>query len=100
MSWSALSGATGCIVERSTDGANYSQVYSGTARTYTNTNITPAGEYYHRVLGTTTAPSRSVYGVPIFAAAWQTNAQKAKPRDSTLTSLDSAKVDAVFNRWV
>jgi hypothetical protein len=68
--WSAVTGATGYLVERSTDGVNYTQVYSGTARTYTDNSVVPAGEYYYRVWGTnTTNNARSVPAAPLFAAA-------------------------------
>jgi hypothetical protein len=70
IAWNAVTGATGYLVERSTDGVNFSSVYTGTSRTYTDNNVTPTGEYYYRVFGTnTTNNTRSVNAAPIFAAA-------------------------------
>ena len=59
-SWSAVTGATGYQLYRSTSATGtYTRVYSGTARGYTNTGLTADTTYYYKVrayklVGTTT----------------------------------------------
>jgi autotransporter-associated beta strand protein len=53
--WNAIgSTETGYVVQRSTDGVNYSTVAMLTTNTltYTDTAVTPLGQYYYLVLGT------------------------------------------------
>ena len=48
LSWTSVSGATGYIVEKSTDGTNWTQVTTTTGTSYTDSNLA-AGTYYYRV---------------------------------------------------
>lgn len=72
---------TGYVVQRSTDGTNYSSLalLGGNTTTYTDNAVTPLGEYYYRVQGTNSfgsglaapaifAASKPVVAVP---APWQ-----------------------------
>lgn len=52
LSWSAVASATGYQIERSTNGSSYSVLTNVTATTYTDTGLTPLGEYYYRVSAT------------------------------------------------
>ncbi|HEY4417159.1 MAG TPA: LamG-like jellyroll fold domain-containing protein, partial [Verrucomicrobiae bacterium] len=66
---------TGYLVERSTDGVNYSVVatLSGSTTTYADSNVTPLGQYYYTVLGTN-AFGLGLVATPIFAASPPVNA--------------------------
>jgi len=68
LSWTAVANATGYVVERSTDGTNYSvraTLTGGTIATYSDTGLSSATTYHYRVLasgscGYTTGPSNVV----------------------------------------
>jgi autotransporter-associated beta strand protein len=70
--WSAIGlSETGYVVQRSTNGVNYSTIatISGTTTTnYTDNTVTPLGQYYYRVLGTNSF-GLGLSPVPIFAAS-------------------------------
>lgn len=92
VSWGSASGATGYQLYRSTSEAGtYAKVYSGTARSYTNTGLTTGRAYYYKaraykVIGTATyyGPYGTVKaGVPLAAA-----------KTPTVSVIDSTSVKA------
>ena len=67
--WTALSGATGYRIERSTDGTAYSTLARvGNVTTYADTSVSPVGEYYYRVIATNATAEGTNPLLPIFAA--------------------------------
>jgi len=76
MHWSAVTGATGYQIQRSTDNATWTAIGTTTGNastTYTATGLTKLTEYYFRVVGTSTiaatgATNISTYPTAIFAA--------------------------------
>jgi len=69
--WTAVTGATGYRIERSTDGTTFSalgSVGSGVL-TYSDTTVAPLGEYYYRVIATNATAEGTNPALPIFAAA-------------------------------
>ena len=67
--WTALSGATGYRIERSTDGTAYSTLTRvGNVTTYADTSVSPVGEYYYRVIATNATAEGTNPLLPIFAA--------------------------------
>ena len=67
--WTALSGATGYRIERSTDGTAYSTLTRvGNVTTYADTSVLPVGEYYYRVIATNATAEGTNPLLPIFAA--------------------------------
>ena len=67
--WTALTGATGYRIERSTDGTTFSTLASvGNVTTYSDTTVAPLGEYYYRVIATNATAEGTNPTLPIFAA--------------------------------
>jgi autotransporter-associated beta strand protein len=68
--WTALTSATGYRIERSTDGTTFTtlaNVGAGVVN-YSDTTVTPLGEYYYRVIGTN-ATTEGTNPIAIFSAA-------------------------------
>lgn len=97
MTWSSYSGATSYNIERSTNNNEYYPVYSGTARTFTDTDIVAGGTYYYRVTATTST-TRSEFSaaisttVPASAAAMTVLRSDANTVGSLSVSTLSAPV--------
>ncbi|MFM9011590.1 MAG: hypothetical protein ACKON8_12175, partial [Planctomycetota bacterium] len=52
LTWSALTGATGYRIERSSDGSAFATLTTvGSVLTYSDTSVAPLGEYSSRVIG-------------------------------------------------
>ncbi len=69
ISWSAVSGASGYLLERSTDNETWTTISTNQpTRTYTDNNVVPMGEYYYRVTAVN-GTNTSINPVTIFAAA-------------------------------
>ena len=68
--WTAITGATGYRIERSTDGSTFSTLANvgSTALTYSDTSVVPLGKYYYRVIATN-ATTEGTNPIAIFAAA-------------------------------
>ena len=68
--WSAVSNATGYRIERSTDGSTFSSAGSVGAGvlTFSDTAVSPLGEYYYRVIATNATAEGTNPALPIFSA--------------------------------
>ena len=69
--WNAIGlTETGYVVQRSTNGTNFATLatLASTATNYTDTGVSPLGQYYYRVMGTN-ATGLGNAAQPIFAAA-------------------------------
>ncbi len=87
-SWSAVSGASGYELYRSTSSSGtYSRVYAGTALAYTNTSLKTGSAYYYKVRAYRTVGSTKVYG-PFTAAKY------ARPTLGVPTSVRAARASA------
>lgn len=63
LNWAAVSGATNYVVEKASDAAftDATQIYSGTAQTYTDSGLTATTTYYYRVRAQKTNYEDSAY---------------------------------------
>ena len=69
--WNAIGlTETGYVVQRSTNGTNFATlaILAGSTTNYTDTGVSPLGQYYYRVMGTNATGLGNV-AQPIFAAA-------------------------------
>jgi hypothetical protein len=62
-SWSASTGATGYIVQRSTDGVTFSTVSTQSSTEYLDTTVTRGTQYWYQVAATNTSGT-SIYTTP------------------------------------
>jgi hypothetical protein len=108
LSWTAVANATGYVVERSTDGTNYSvraTLTGGTTATYSDTGLSSATTYHYRVLtsgscGYTTGPSNVVSvttPAPPPAAPANLTAKAASTTSINLTWSDRSSNETGFN---
>lgn len=67
LNWSAVTGATGYRIERSSDGTTYSTLTTVTTPGYSNTGLSPLNEYYYRVAATNQYSESTTYPI-VFAA--------------------------------
>lgn len=65
--WTAVSGATGYRIERSTDGTTFSTLTNVTTTTYTDSTVAALSEYYYRVIATA-GSNLGVFPSAIFTA--------------------------------
>ncbi|MFM7184082.1 MAG: pre-peptidase C-terminal domain-containing protein [Planctomycetota bacterium] len=69
LTWSALTGATGYRIERSSDGSAFATLTTvGSVLTYSDTSVAPLGEYYYRVIGVSATAEGLNPTLPIFTA--------------------------------
>ena len=68
--WTAVTGATGYRIDRSTDGTTFSSVGSvgSGVLSYSDTTVSTLGEYYYRVIATNATAEGTNPTLPIFAA--------------------------------
>lgn len=67
LEWKPVFGATGYLIERSTDGTTYSSLSTVPTLNYVDSSVSPLGEYYYRIRALN-AGSESLSTVTIFAA--------------------------------
>jgi predicted phage tail protein len=98
LSWTdASSNETGFKIERSTDGASFSQIgtTAQNATTFTNSGLTPGAKYYYRVRASNVAGDSSYSNVA--EATTALTAVLPAPSSVTATPISSSRVDV---RWV
>lgn len=91
LTWTAADGASNYILERSTDGTNYSQINQTTARAYTDPNLAP-GTYYYR------ATARNNFGSSVSNIVVLT-AQPNPPPDAPVLSVTLENTNNAALTW-
>ena len=88
LQWTAIAGATGYRIERSTDGTTFASIGNAAtgAVTYSDTTVVPLGEYYYRVIATN-ATTEGTNPLAIFAGV-----PAATPLPAPWTSADIGTV--------
>lgn len=79
LTWTSVAGATSYIVERSTDGVNFTQIAETSQTTYTDPNLSVGVTYYYRVKAKNesgTSPPSNVVSVTISPLSTPTLAGK------------------------
>lgn len=80
--WTAVSGATGYRIERSTDGSTFSTLANVTTTTHTDSTVSALSEYYYRVIATA-GSNLGVFPSAIFTATPPTSTALPAPWATT-----------------
>jgi hypothetical protein len=68
LAWTAVSGASGYVIERSLNGTTWSQVGSVGTTSFTNTGLTAGAKYYYRIRAYTSG-GKGAYSITVSASA-------------------------------
>ena len=74
LQWTAVTGATGYQIQRSTDNVNFSPIALTTTTSYTDTSVTSLTPYYYRVYALDSANGNTSAAASVFSAAPPTTA--------------------------
>ena len=69
LQWTAVTGATGYQIQRSTDNTNFSPIATTTAANYTDTSVVPSTPYYYRVYAVSSVNGNTSSPATAFSAA-------------------------------
>ena len=61
LTWTAVTDATGYVLQRSADQTTWTTVYTGTLLTYTDTGLTASTPYYYRLAASQSGGTTSPY---------------------------------------